>query len=55
MPILVAYYTVPPPERSKVLGRDKKVTQDPNLHFINYVHFCRDVEPKIGGRDVDNE
>ena len=39
--------------RCRALGRDRKY-QEQQKYFIDYVTFCNDMEPKTGGRDLDN-
>ena len=49
--LLLNKYRASIPVRSETLGRDVTMS---SLNFINYVDFCRDIEPSFGSRDLDN-
>lgn len=48
--ILLSFYAAEAPQRCRALGRDKRFQEQ---YFVNYVNFCRDVEPVCGGRDAE--
>jgi len=49
--LLLKKYLAPKPVRSQTLGRDATLS---SVNFINYVDFCRDIEPSFNSRDLDN-
>ncbi|CAM9751468.1 unnamed protein product, partial [Scytosiphon promiscuus] len=50
--LLLEAFRAPVPRRAVVLGRDAAYLEQ---GFLNYVSFCAAVEPKHGGRDLDNQ
>ncbi|CAM9263618.1 unnamed protein product, partial [Pylaiella littoralis] len=50
--ILLETFRVPAPRRAVPLGRDAAYL---GQSFVDYVSFCGAVEPKHGGRDLDNQ
>eukprot|EP00903_Cladosiphon_okamuranus_P016214 g14961.t1 len=50
--ILLEAFRVPAPRRAVALGRDPAYLEQ---SFVDYVKFCGAVEPKTGGRDLDNQ
>ncbi|CAM9499651.1 unnamed protein product, partial [Hapterophycus canaliculatus] len=50
--LVLEAFRAPAPRRAVVLGRDAAYLEQ---GFMNYVSFCAAVEPKHGGRDLDNQ